>query len=180
MKKQILALMCFVAPSVFAQSSADKTPEKKIAPFAADFSINGSSEHKGKHFINSAFRLSYTPTWRLGVIGELGSNLMLSNVNGVKDWDEALTLGGGLTFRLGDLLIDEDTKQSLRFHITATMGSTVGNATYNYTYYDAGMTIMPTKELDWVGLNLGFRHCNSHNNFTPNYNGFYVGFNFRY
>jgi hypothetical protein len=105
---------------------------------------------------------------------------MLSNVNGVKDWDDALTLGGGLTFRLGDLLIDEDTKQSLRFHITATMGSTVGNATYNYTYYDAGMTIMPTKELDWVGLNLGFRHCNSHNNFTPNYNGFYVGFNFRY
>ncbi|MBR4297281.1 MAG: hypothetical protein IKT82_03725 [Bacteroidaceae bacterium] len=180
MKKMILALMCMIAPSVFAQNLVEETTVKKSCPFALDFNLNGSSKNKGKQFFNSSIRLSYTPAWRLGVVGEVGSNLMLSDVNGDKDWDDALTLGGGLTFRLGDLLLDADTKQSLRFKITATMGSTVGNAAYNYTYYDAGITIMPTANLEWLGLNLGYRHCNSHNNLIPNYNGFYGGVVFKF
>ena len=113
----ILALMCMIAPSVFAQNSAEETSVKKSCPFALDFNFNGTTENKGKQFLNSSVRLSYTPAWRLGVVGEVGSNLMLSDVNGNKDWDDALTLGGGLTFRLGDLLLDADTKQYLRFKI---------------------------------------------------------------
>ena len=94
MKKMILALMCMIAPSVFAQNSAEETSVKKSCPFALDFNFNGTTENKGKQFLNSSVRLSYTPAWRLGVVGEVGSNLMLSDVNGNKDWDDALTLGG--------------------------------------------------------------------------------------
>ncbi len=180
MKKMILALMCMVAPSVFAQNTVEKNTVKKSCPFALDFNFNGTTENKGKQFLNSSVRLSYTPAWRLGVVGEVGSNLMLSDVNGNKDWDDALTLGGGLTFRLGDLLLDADTKQYLRFKITATMGSTVGNAAYNYTYYDAGITIMPTKNFDWMKLNLGYRHNNFHNNAIKNFNGAYAGLTFEF
>lgn len=180
MKKMMLALMCMVAPSVFAQNSVEKTPAKKESPIVVDFSLNASTENSGKQVYNSELRLSYTPAWRLGVVGEVGSSLMLFKQDGIKTWDEGLTVGGGLTFRLGDLEIDEDTHQALRFTLTATMGSTVDAEDWNYTYYDAGLTIMPTAEYDWVGLNLGFRHCNSHNNAIKNFNGVYVGLNFKF
>ena len=180
MKKMILALMCMVAPSVFAQNTVENAPAKKVSHFTLDASFNASTKNSGKQLYNSTLRLSYTPAWRLGVVGEAGSSLMLFKKDGVKTWDEALTLGGGLTFRLGDLEIDDDTRQALRFTLTATMGCTVDADDWNYTYYDAGLTIMPTAEYDWVGLNIGFRHCNSHNNAIKNYNGAYVGLTFKF
>ena len=180
MKKMILALMCMVAPSVFAQNSTENAPAKKVSPFVVDLSVNASSENSGKQVYNSEFRLSYTPAWRLGVVGEAGRSLMLFKQNGMKTWDEGFTLGGGLSFRLGDLQIDDDTRQALRCTLTATMGSTVDAEDWNYTYYDAGLTIMPTADYDWVGLNLGFRHCNSHNNAIKNFNGAYVGLTFKF
>ena len=180
MKKMSLALMCMVAPSVFAQNSTENAPAKKVSPFVVDLSVNASSENSGKQVYNSEFRLSYTPAWRLGVVGEAGRSLMLFKQNGMKTWDEGFTLGGGLSFRLGDLQIDDDTRQALRVTLTATMGSTVDAEDWNYTYYDAGLTIMPTADYDWVGLNLGFRHCNSHNNAIKNFNGAYVGLTFKF
>lgn len=175
MKKLILALLCFVAPSAFAQNAVEAPKATKSSPLALDFTFNGTTKNKGKQLSTSAVRLSYTPVWRLGIVGELGGSLMLSNKDGVKYWDDAMTLGGGLTFRLGNLTLDKETNQGLRFNLTATMGSTVGKAEWNYTYYDAGMTIMPTENIDWLGFNLGYRHCNSHSNLIPNFNGFYAG-----
>ena len=176
----ILALMCFLAPSVFAQNAVETPAKKKESPFVFDFSVNGSTENSGKQVYNSELRLSYTPAWRLGVVGEAGSSLMLFKKDDIKTWDEALTVGGGLTFYLGNLEIDNATHQGLRFSLTATMGCTVDAEDWNYTYYDAGLTIMPTTEYDWVGLNLGFRHCNSHNNAIKNFNGAYVGLTFKF
>ena len=180
MKKIILALMCCLAPSVFAQNATETTPEKKVSPFVLDASFNGSTENSGKHVYISDLRLTYTPAWRLGVVGEVGSTLMLFKQDGIKTWDEGLTLGGGLSFCLGELEINEDTHQALRFSLTATMGCTVDAEDWNYTYYDAGVTIMPTAEFDWVGLNFGFRHCNSHNNAIKNFNGAYGGLTFKF
>ena len=180
MKKMILALMCMVAPSVFAQNSVEKTTVKKSCPFALDFSFNSMAKHNDKQVFNSNIRLSYTPVWRLGIVGELGGSLMLSKQHGIKDWDDATTLGGGLTFRLGEISLDKVTRQSLRMTLNATMGSTVGKTSWNYTYYDAGLTLMPTANLNWIGLNLGYRHCNSHNNLIPNFSGIYGGFTFKF
>ena len=95
----ILALMCLLAPSVFAQNAVEAPAKKKISPFVVDASFNASSENSGKQLYNSTLRLAYTPVWRLGVVGEAGSNLMLFKKDGIKTWDEALTLGGGLSFR---------------------------------------------------------------------------------
>ena len=77
MKKMILALMCLLAPSVFAQNAVEAPAKKKISPFVVDASFNASSENSGKQLYNSTLRLAYTPVWRLGVVGEAGSNLML-------------------------------------------------------------------------------------------------------
>ena len=178
MKNIILALMCCFATSVFAQNAVKETPKKQESPFAFDISFNGSTENSGKQVYNSELRLTYTPAWRLGVVGEAGSSLMLFKQEGMKTWDEALTVGGGLAFRVCDLEIDDD--QAIRFTLTATMGCTVDAEDWNYTYYDAGVTMMPTADYDWVGLNIGFRHCNSHNNAIKNFNGAYVGLTFNF
>ena len=180
MKKMILALMCMVAPSVFAQNSTENAPAKKVSPFVVDFSMNASTKNSGKHLYNSTLRLSYSPAWRMGIVGEAGSSLMLFKKDGIKTWDDALTLGGGISLHLGDIMLDEKINASLRYTLTATMGCTVDADDWNYTYYDANLTIMPTTEYDWVGLNLGFRHCNSHNNAIKNFNGAYVGLTFKF
>ena len=176
MKKLILALVCCLATSAFAQTQTETSQPAKQSKFDFQLVVNATGKHQGKFLQTDNFRFTYTPTWRLGIVAEGGASLMLSKVNGIKDWDNSTTLGGGLNMRLCtfDNIFGDKTKYAL--NLTATMGSTVGKADWNHTYYDCSLSLTPRGTLPWLGINAGFRHCNSHNNAIRNFNSLYLGF----
>jgi hypothetical protein len=176
MKKLFFALVCCLATSVFAQTQTETNQPEKQSKFDYQFVVNATGKHHGKFLQTDIFRVTYTPTWRLGVVAECGGSLMLSKVDGVKDWDSSTTLGGGLNMRLCTFNDFFGDKTKYAFNLTATMGSTVGNADWNHTYYDCSLSLVPRSTSPWLGINAGYRHCNSHNNAIRNFNSIYLGF----
>ena len=174
MKKIIFVLMACVAPSLFAQNVETKPTRSFWNSCDVSFSFNGGKGSNDRQVFDSKFQVTYTPVWRLGATAELGHSLLLSKQNGVKHWSEAYKLGGGLKFHVGTFKLD-DKSVPFRLDVTATMGSTVGKTSWNYTYYDAGVQLRCLQKRFSYGITAGYRHFNSHNNSMPKFNGIYVG-----
>ena len=125
MKKIIFTVMVCFAPSVFAQNA--ETTEKKNwgKPFELTLNFDGGQGTHDRQLYHSKIHFMYAPISRLGIAAEVGHSLVLNKADGVKTWERAYTVGGGLKFKLGTYQFP-DKDNNVRLDLKASMGSTIG------------------------------------------------------
>lgn len=119
-------------------------------------------------------KIGYRFIPRMYVFVHGGNTFGLYNEDHGQLYTKSATLGGGLGYTLwrqGNLDID----------LRASAGSSIGNADWKQTVYDAGITFRIGRRSGIKALvGLGFRHASSRTAGIGTYNGFYgsIGFGF--
>ena len=163
----MMTLLFCTLTSCFAQENRTNTINGPLSKhFMFDIDFGGGLPNKGMKQLTFSGQVGYKiiPRMYVFVKGEGMTGLHKAD-NGMKTWTQGSGLGGGIGFRLVDVV-------GLGIDLKGTVLTTVGNADWKNTSYEGKVVFsMGTKLPIRPTFGIGFRHTDSRTAGIADYNG---------
>lgn len=165
----VLPVLLFTALTVSAQSTsaADKSSKAFLDRLMLNIEFGAGATNKDATPISVGFQAGYKILPQLSVFASYDGNIRLYDNAGVRRYDKAGVLGGGLEYRFAKF-------DNISLGIQGKIGTSVGNTTWKQNVYDIKLIMrMNTGKRSNVSFGLGYRHINSQTKGISDFNGLY-------
>lgn len=191
--KRFLVVLLLALPMLGA--SAQNVKQEKLDSFlvvmpqsfferlSASYNFSLGLQNKNTTPLMMGVDFGYEVLPRLRVIFKMDYAMALRSVKGVRTYDDALLLGGGLSYRLfGGKGYTQPAQAKDALELQFTAGGSVGKMDWKQNYYDFGLLYTTRHRLSICTpiLGLGYRYVNSHAAGMKNYGGVYATIGMRF
>lgn len=191
--KRFLVVLLLALPMLGA--SAQNVKQEKLDSFmvvmpqsfferlSASCNLSVGLQNKNTTPLMMGVDFGYEVLPRLRVLFKMDYAMALRSVEGVRTYDNALLLGGGLSYRLfGGKGYTQPAQAKDALELQFTAGGSVGKMDWKQNYYDFGLLYTTRHRLSICTpiLGLGYRYVNSHAAGMKNYGGVYATIGMRF
>lgn len=172
--KQILFMLVLVAmmpASAMAQCNPNATT--KYLCLGIEPNIGASFSDNGMRMNNYTLNLYLGTQGRLNIVGSVEQTYNYLNTDDVKTYFSNTGLAGGLAYQF--------VKNAKSYwQVKAKVGSTIGNADWKNTFYDASVSFAPQigKSSSHGVLSVGYRYAHSRTDAVGHHNFVYLSLGF--
>lgn len=158
-------------------------PQSFFERLSASYNFSLGLQNKNTTPLMMGVDFGYEVLPRLRVIFKMDYAMALRSVKGVRTYDDALLLGGGLSYRLfGGKGYTQPVQAKDALELQFTAGGSVGKMDWKQNYYDFGLLYTTRHRLSICTpfMGLGYRYVNSHAAGMKNYGGVYATIGMRF
>lgn len=158
-------------------------PQSFFDRLSASYNFSLGLQNKNTTPLMMGVDFGYEVLPRLRVIFKMDYAMALRSVKGVRTYDDALLLGGGLSYRLfGGKGYTQPAQAKDALELQFTAGGSVGKMDWKQNYYDFGLLYTTRHRLSICTpfMGLGYRYVNSHAAGMKNYGGVYATIGMRF
>ena len=158
-------------------------PQSFFDRLSASYNFSLGLQNKNTTPLMMGVDFGYEVLPRLRVIFKMDYAMALRSVKGVRTYDDALLLGGGLSYRLfGGKGYTQPAQAKDALELQFTAGGSVGKMDWKQNYYDFGLLYTTRHRLSICTpfMWLGYRYVNSHAAGMKNYGGVYATIGMRF